>query len=109
MQRRIAWRKTTQSYSPSIVTRFMSYPPGCDKKTSVNTFLVDGRLVQITAAMMMASIRSAASTLGRDRLGYDPKSFGTHSIRCGAAMAMHLGRCATFVTMITGRCNAVPL
>jgi hypothetical protein len=26
----------------------MSYP-GCDEKTSVNTFLVDGRLVQITA------------------------------------------------------------
>jgi hypothetical protein len=53
--------------------------------------------------MMVASIRAAASTLGRNRLGYGPESFGTHSIRCGAAMAMYLGGCATFVIMITGR------
>jgi hypothetical protein len=52
----------------------------------------------------VASIRSAAFTLGRDRLGYGPRSFGTHSIRwCGAAMAMHLGGCASFVIMIIGR------
>jgi hypothetical protein len=84
--------------------RMMSYS-GCDKKTSVNTVLVNGRLVQITSTMMVASIRSAAFTLGRDRLGYGPKSFGTHFIRCGAAMAMamHLGGCATFVIMIIGR------
>jgi hypothetical protein len=56
----------------------MSYR-GCDKKMSVSTVLVNGRLVQITAAMMVASIRSAASTLDRDRLGYGPKYFGTHS------------------------------
>jgi hypothetical protein len=48
--------------------------------------------------MMVASI--AASTLGRDRLGYYPKSFGTYSICCGGAMVMHLEGCATFVIMI---------
>jgi hypothetical protein len=107
MQRRTAWRTTDPILSPvkawaSIVTRILSYQ-GCSKKTSVNTVLVNGRLIQITSAMMVASIRAAASTLGRNRLGYGPESFGTHSIRCGAAMAMYLGGCATFVIMITGR------
>jgi hypothetical protein len=107
MQKRTAWRSNDPILSPvnawaSIVTRIMFYP-GCNKKTSVNTVLVHGRLIKITSTMMVASIRSAASTLGRDRLGYGPASFGTHSIRCGAAMAMHLGGCATFVIMITGR------
>jgi hypothetical protein len=107
MQRRTAWRTNDPILCPvkawaSIVTRIMSYP-GCNKKTPVNTVLVHGRLVTITSTMMVTSIRSAAFTLGRDRLGYGPKSFGTHSIRCGAAMAMHLGGCATFVIMITGR------
>jgi hypothetical protein len=107
MQRRTAWRTNDPILCPvnawaSIVTRITSYS-GCGKKTPVNTVLVNGRLVQITSTMMVASIRSAAFTLGRDRLGYGPKSFGTHSIRCGAAMAMHLGGCATFVIMITGR------
>jgi hypothetical protein len=80
----------------------MSYPGG-DKTTSVNTVLVNGRLVKITAAMMVASIRSAASTLGRDRLGYDPESFGP------AAMAMHLGACSTYAVMITGRWKSTAL
>jgi hypothetical protein len=107
MQRRTAWRTNDPLLSPvsawaSIVSRIMSYS-GCSKKTSVNTVLANGRLIEITSTMMVASIRSAASTLGRDRLGYDPSCFGTHSIRCGAAMAMHLGGCATFVIMITGR------
>jgi hypothetical protein len=107
MQRRTAWRTNDPILSPvnawaSIVSRIMSYP-GCDKKTSVNTVLVNGRLLQITSTMMVTSIRSAASTLGRARLGYNPNCYGTHSIRCGAAMAMHLGGCATFVIMITGR------
>jgi hypothetical protein len=107
MQRRTAWRTDDPILSPvsawaSIVSRIMSYS-GCSKKTSVNTVLVNGRLIEITSTMMVASIRSAASTLGRDRLGYSPSSFGTHSIRCGAAMAMNLGGCATYVIMITGR------
>jgi hypothetical protein len=107
MQRRTAWRTNDPilsrvSASASIVSRIISYS-GCSKKTSVNTVLANGRLIEITSTMMVASIRSSASTLGRDRLGYEPSSFGTQSIRCGAAMAMHLGGCATFVTMITGR------
>jgi hypothetical protein len=105
MQRRTAWRTNNPILSPvnawaSIVSRIMSYP-GCDKKTSVNTVSFNARLVQITSTMMVAS--SASSTLRRARLGYGPSCFGTHSIRCGAAMAMHLGGCATFVIMITGR------
>jgi hypothetical protein len=74
--------------------------PGCSK--NMNTVLVNGRLIQITATMMVASIRSAASTLGCDRLGYGPESFGTPSIQCGLAVVMHLGGCATFVIMIAG-------
>jgi hypothetical protein len=38
---------------------------GCNKKPSVN-----GRLIQTTATVTVAQIRSAASTHGRDRLGY---------------------------------------
>jgi hypothetical protein len=77
MQSRTAWRTNDPLLCPvnawaSIVARIVSYP-GCNKQTSVNTVLVNGRLIQITAAMMVTSIRSAASTLGRDRLGFLPK------------------------------------
>jgi hypothetical protein len=82
--------------------RSMSYK-GCNKKTSMSTVLVNIRLIKIKAIMMVAPIRSAASTLGRGRLGYDPESFGTHSIRIGAAMVIHLGGCATFIIMILCR------
>jgi hypothetical protein len=82
--------------------RSMSYK-GCNKKTSMSTVLVNIRLIKIKAIMMVAPIRSAASTLGRGRLGYDPESFATHSIRIGAAMVIHLGGCATFIIMILCR------
>jgi hypothetical protein len=50
-------------------SRIMSYK-GCNKKTSMSIVLVNGRLIKITVAMKVALIRSTASTLGRDRLGY---------------------------------------
>jgi hypothetical protein len=83
MQRRTAWRTADPLLCPvnawaSTIARIMSYQ-GCDKTASVNTVLVNGRLIKITAAMMVASIRSAASTLGRDRLSNDPESFGTRA------------------------------
>jgi hypothetical protein len=46
------------------------------------------------------SLQSRALS-GRDRLGYEPSSFGTHSTRCGAAMAMNKVR-VVFGMKITG-------
>jgi hypothetical protein len=68
----------------------------------VKTVLVSGRLIQITATVVVASIRYAASTLGRDRLGYGPESFEAHFIRNGAAIKMQLGGCAAFAIMSIG-------
>jgi hypothetical protein len=106
-QRRTAWRTNDPTLCPvrawsSIVTRILSYKE-CSIKSSVNTVRVDGKIVLITATTMTTYLRSAATTLGRDRLGFGPESVGTHSLRCGAAMAMYLGGNPTFVIMITGR------
>jgi hypothetical protein len=82
----------------------MSYPDH-DKKTSVNTTLVKRTtsLDHCNDDGCLDPVRSAAITLGRDRLGHGPHSFGNHSIRCGAVMAVHLGGGITFAIMITGR------
>jgi hypothetical protein len=64
----------------SIVTRIMS-DPGCNKKPSVTTVLVNGLLIQTTATITVAQIRSVASTHGRDRPGYRHRLPTKKSIR----------------------------
>jgi hypothetical protein len=72
MQKRTAWRTNDPILSPvnawtSIVTRIMPYS-GCNKKTSVNTVLVHGRLIKITSTMIVPSTRSVNSRPRSSRL-----------------------------------------
>ena len=86
----------------SIVRRILSYP-GTNADTTVNTVLINGRLKTITSATVRAKLRSAASIIGKDNLGFEPNDVGTHSIRSGAAMAMYLAHVPTFTIMMIGR------
>ena len=41
--------------------------------------------------------------IGEDSLGFKADDVGTHSIRSGSAMAMHLGECQVYTIMLIGR------
>jgi hypothetical protein len=57
----------------------------------------------VTDRDMIQLIRAAARDIGKDRLGFDPEELGTHSIRSGAAMAMHLDNVQVYTIMLIGR------
>ena len=74
------------------------------RETTINSFVTEGnRLAKITSAEVRRSLRAAAMVLGEEALGFKPNEIGTHSIRSGAAMAMHLAEVPVYTIMIIGR------
>ena len=52
---------------------------------------------------MSKALRAAATSIGKDRLGFAPADIGTHSIRSGAAMSMYLAEVPVYTIMLIGR------
>ena len=52
---------------------------------------------------MIRLIRRAAASIGEDRLGFPVSELGTHSVRSGAAMAMHLDGVPVYSIQLIGR------
>ena len=63
----------------------------------------NSRVSFLKAAGMISLIRRAASSIGEAQLGFPIDELGTHSIRSGAAMAMHLDQVPRYEIMIIGR------
>ena len=73
-------------------------------ETTINTFVTDSeRLAQVSSDDVRRSLRAAATVLGEEVLGFKPRQIGTHSIRSGAAMAMHLAEVPVYTIMTIGR------
>jgi hypothetical protein len=67
------------------------------------TFKNPGHYAQVKDSDMIKLIRAAAADIGTASMGFDPSELGTHSIRSGAAMAMHLAHVPTYTIMLIGR------
>jgi hypothetical protein len=86
-----------------IVQRISSYPSS-SPETTVNTFCFpDNSAHLFSGKELLSRIRAAATSIGRDDLGFDPDTIGLHSARSGAAMAMYLGGVPVFTIMLLGR------
>lgn len=86
----------------SIVKRILSYP-NTDFKTSVNTVMSRGKLVEVKSKWLLDRLRAAVRTIGKDVLGFKAMELGNHSICSGAAMAMYLAGVPVFTIMLIGR------
>ena len=86
----------------SVVYRILSYPD-TSAETTVNTILLNNRLRLISSRTARNKLRSAASVIGEEKLGFTKDEIGTHSLRSGAAMAMYLDGVPTFSIMMIGR------
>ena len=73
----------------AFILRISAYP-GTNEEYPVNLFYADGKLHEITGEEVLISFRAAATTIGSEKLGFDPWELGTNSLRAGAAMAMYL-------------------
>jgi hypothetical protein len=99
------------------IVQIVLHQPKTNKDTPCNTVFLEnpnatnpndhsqqlGKFVGLTGKQMISLIRRAAKSIGSKRLGFDPKELGTHSIRSGAAMAMHLDGVPVYSIMLIGR------
>jgi hypothetical protein len=97
----------------AIIQRILSYH-NSTPDTPVNTvwlptpiksrtFDRPGKFYLLSGNDMILVIRAAAAEIGSARLGFEPDELGTHSIRSGAAMAMHLDGVPVYTIMLIGR------
>ena len=63
---------------------------GCDPTTSISDYPSDHGLRSVSTSNIIAVIRAECLRVGTARLGFAPEDVGTHSLRSGRAMAMHL-------------------
>ena len=52
---------------------------------------------------MAAALRDAVCAIGEDKLGFKAEHVGTHSQRSGVTMAMYLGECPVYTSMMIQR------
>lgn len=86
----------------ALVQRIRGYP-GTTRDTQVNTVLIDGKPVLLTAKTILVKLRAAISAIGKDVLGFEASEIGLHSLRSGAAMAMYLNNIPVYTIMLIGR------
>jgi hypothetical protein len=95
-----------------IIQKIRSDPDGRLPSTSVNFCRVGAsssragprsHVAFLSGAAMISLIRKAGHSIGAAKLGFDPSRLGTHSIRSGAAMAMHLANVPVYTIMLIGR------
>jgi hypothetical protein len=86
----------------AAIKQILSYP-GTSPNTPINTYMKNGKLLQITLKMLLDRLRSVVRSIGEDALGFKAMEMGTHSIRSGAAMAMHLANVPVYTIMLVGQ------
>ena len=88
----------------NVVYRIRRYPNSSDD-TPVSLFWdpKTRKYSHITSKEVLKAVRTAATVIGADKLGFKPEDIGTHSLRSGAAMAMYLRGTPPYTIMIQGR------
>jgi hypothetical protein len=106
---RTAWKTSNPLACPvvafaSAVRRARALSGSSDETLIYNFTLARNRVFQaVTDINMIAYLRLAVTMIGEDKLGYQAKDVGTHSIRSGCAMALVLSNHAAWRIMLTGR------
>ena len=77
--------------------------PGTTPDTPVNTVFIAGAQFEITSDLILGALRAVVDDLGQGILGYSKEEIGTHSLRSGCAMAMHLAGIPVYMMMLIGR------
>jgi len=85
-----------------IVNKILNIP-GTNTSSAINTYMSGTQTYTLKAETAIKRVRTLATTLGRDHLGYDPLDIGLHSIRSAAAMAMILSGVPNYMVMLIGR------
>ena len=88
----------------AICNRILSYPSS-SLDSPVHTWYDarNNKLKYITSNLIRVQLRSSASSIGKESLGFDPGDIGCHSIRSGFAMALVLINTHPMTIMIAGR------
>ena len=89
----------------STAHRILSYP-GTDADSKVNLLTPakdSSHVSEISSTSVRNALRVSVKAMGKETLGFSHEEIGTHSLRSGAAMAMHLAKVPTFTIMIIGR------
>ena len=76
---------------------------GCAPTTPISDYPSDHGLRSVSASNIIAAIRAECLRVGAARLGFVPEDVGTHSLRSGGAMAMHLVEVPDRTLMAIGR------
>ena len=69
----------------------------------ISDYLSDHGLRSVSASNIIAVIRAECLQVGASRLGFAPEDVGTHSLRSGRAMVMHLAEVPNRTLMAIGR------
>jgi hypothetical protein len=74
----------------SVIRRMVNHFPDTRtrNRTSVCSYKMEGKTMEITAAQVTTLLRKVCSNNGQQRYGISPNEIGTRSIRSGAAMAL---------------------
>ena len=90
--------------SAATIIMFIVRLPGASPDTSINSFRTsDGSVVLVSSSTMLATLRNAADSMGKDVLGFTSSEIGCHSIRSACAMALCLAGYPEFTIMLIGR------
>ena len=77
--------------------------PGASRDTPVNSYQHEMDTIEFSSDFVMRSLRAVVADIGVDVLGFTKDDIGTHSLRSGCAMAMHLAGIPVYMMMLIGR------
>jgi hypothetical protein len=86
-------------FAAGLVRHIWSYK-GTDSNTRVSTYISNGVVEHVASSQVINALRDVVGAIGETQLGIAKHKIGTHSIRSGAAMAMYLGECPVYMTML---------
>ena len=87
----------------AVVKRVLSYP-GSSSDSNINLIMSNkGTTFEISSASIRKDIKNVVKIMGPKILGFTSDDVGTHSIRSGGAMALHLANVSPLTIMMIGR------
>ena len=86
----------------AIVQRVLSIP-GSTIDSPVNLVWSNNEIKEIPSTLILSDLRSTVEIMGREVLGYLAEDIGTHSLRSGCAMALHLAELPEYTIKLIGR------
>ena len=84
-----------------VIQRITSYPTSTPD-TYIHAFPAYGKIQCVKNTDMSKALRDAATSIGKDSLGFKPKDIRTHSLRTGSAMSIYLIEVPVYTIMFIG-------